>query len=156
AGGGDAMIAALAFMGALGTMAAAPDITSQDVVVDFTADVLHVDIDAHVDGVDGRMPMYGFVAGVTSAQVGGQDAQVIVDTDPRYQGMLVWLTPAAGVGGDDVDVHIVLDGAPACASKQSPGLSACTFVTSTSAQQLVLLPEEPGAGWYLTNLSATN
>ncbi len=131
---------------------AASDVLSQDIAVDLTGDTLHVEVDARVH-LDGPLPIYALVAPAVDVEVGGQPATL--EDEPQYPGLVQWLTPADGVvpdGGADVDVHLVLDGAPSCASRVQPGLDACTF----HGDEVVLLPDEPGAAWYLISLLASD
>jgi hypothetical protein len=122
--------------------ASAFDIVSQNIAVDVSGPTLHVEIDAVVEG-EGEMPLYAFAAPAT-ATLDGAPLSLAEDTG-QYAGLVQWLTLP---GGEAQAVHIVVDGPPTCRSQINPGLDACTY----SNDERVLLPDEPGAAWYLTNL----
>jgi hypothetical protein len=121
------------------------DIVSQDITVDLAGDdALHVVIDAHIDG-GGELPLYALAAPATATLDGAPLA--LEDDTGAYAGLVQWLRLPADITSDQT-VRIVLDGAPSCASAIRPGFDACTFRDDERA----LLPLEPGAGWYLSNL----
>jgi len=126
------------------TPAAALDILSQDITVDLSGDSLLVTIDAHVDG-GGELPIYALAAPATATLDGAPIA--LEDDSGEYAGLVQWLSLPEGTTSGQT-VRIVVDGRPSCASASRPGFDACTFRDDERA----LLPLEPGAGWYLTNL----
>lgn len=124
--------------------AAALDILSQDITVDMSGETLHIVIDAHVDG-GGELPIYALAAPATASI--DNVAIALADDTGEYAGLVQWLSVPDDTTGEQT-VRIVMDGRPSCASVVRPGFDACTFRDDERA----LLPLEPGAGWYLTNL----
>lgn len=126
------------------------DIVSQDVLVDMSGDTLHIEIEARIDGGSGGgggdLPIYAFAAPVVSATVDGNDVS-LDDEVGDYAGIVQWLSLPSDITADQI-VRIVLDGRPSCVSAVRPGFDACTFRDDERA----LLPLQPGAAWYLTNL----
>ncbi|MBI1947307.1 MAG: hypothetical protein HYS27_16555 [Deltaproteobacteria bacterium] len=129
-------------------LAAGVDVVTQHLSVDLSGELLRVQIDATVD-IDGAgsFPVYGLVAPATELTVNG--APATLRDDEQYGALVQWLeAPDAGDG--PWAVHLVLEGAPSCRSQLNPNLDACTF----KDDERVLLPGEPGAAWYLLNVSA--
>ncbi|MCC7071382.1 MAG: hypothetical protein IT383_08670 [Deltaproteobacteria bacterium] len=130
--------------------AAGIDVVTQDLAVDMSTSVLRVEIDAvvEVEGYD-SFPIYGLIAPALELRVNGAPATLRADDD--YGALVQWLeAPDAGEG--PWSVHVVLEGTPSCRSQLNPALDACTF----TSDERVLLPGEPGAAWYLMNLSGTD
>jgi hypothetical protein len=131
--------------------AALPDVIRQDLSLDLTGSTLRVEIDAiiAVEAGDDALPIY--TLGVAALVIEANGAPATLESDPRYDGLVQWLSLPADSAGL-VDVHMVLEGPPACRSALRPGMDACTW----QSEERFLPPAEPGAAWYLTNLFTTD
>lgn len=140
----------LALLAAAPTSAAGTDIVTQDLLVDLSGDVVRVELDATVavDGYDG-FPLYGLIAPAVELTVNG--APATLRNDEEYGALVQWLE--APEAGDGIwTIRLVVEGTPSCRSRINSSLDACTFTDD----ERVLLPGEPGAAWYLMNLSSTD
>jgi hypothetical protein len=144
------MITASLLALALSVSAQAPiDIVTQDIDVRITPNGVHLVIDVQLTlaGAD-SVPIYALGAPLESALV--DDAAVELTDDTDYPGLVSWIPMPASDGAHHV--LLTLDGALQCASQVQPGYDACVY----ASDEFVLLPAEPAAAWYLTNLYAVD
>lgn len=129
-------------------LAQSVDFLDQRVVVDVAADPLHVDVSLRVRATERTTELAMFVPSIPLVSLDVEGEALETTPDQTYPDYVLWAEwPERLEEGDEVVIHMVLEGEPTCTSPFAQG-AVCT----RESDETMLLPSSVAMAWTFANL----